>query len=196
MIPVLTRSRAARAAVVVAAGIIASTPSFATERPKGSVKSAPRPFLEAAPLLDGELRKGEAPRQFSFTLFGDTYLCERSYRDASVGPVGSPTAAPEPDIDLGKVVLLCDGQNKLVVRHGSGNLESEAYSFASECRQASKEFRENAGCFCAPGHGIMCVERGFVLSRVGAPFSFSSECRSALKGMEREVEIRFKAPAR
>ena len=166
-------------------------------RPLGLAHAAPgpRPFLQAAPVAPQDLAKGEVPRQFTFALFGDSYLCERLPARA-----GDPFPLPEPASaasDAASVQPVCDGEGRLVFRSDGRTAQTERYSFATECREAEHQFRENGGCFCSPKSAITCIERGFVLEKIGAAFSFSSECKSALKGLARDVEVRFKpTPAR
>jgi hypothetical protein len=95
-----------------------------------------------------------------------------------------------------RMAAFCDGENKLLFRSEGRNVATGAYSFSNECRDALSQFRANGGCFCGPDNALMCLERGFSLAKIGAPFSFGTECRSALKGMNRDVEIKFGVPSR
>ena len=159
----------------------------------------PVPFLEAAPLVNQNLRPGEIPRQFTFTLLGDAFVCEREGRVPSSGSgqgdKGGGTGGVA-ESDVGRVSVLCDGANKLLVRGEGNTMTTDAFSFASACESATRQFRTNAGCFCDPRHAIVCLERGPTLSVVGSGFSFASACDGALKKMDRGVEVRFRSPGK
>ncbi|MCA2961542.1 MAG: hypothetical protein IOD12_14925 [Silvanigrellales bacterium] len=148
-------------------------------------------------MLHQKLRRGEIPRQFSFALFGESFVCEKEGRGRADHAEGSGAKWPFPlptsaEPEAGRFSALCDGEHKMIVRGEGVTLSSGSFTFANACAAGVKQFKEQGGCFCDAEHAVVCLDRGPTLLKIGSAFSFAGDCAKALGNRERGIEVRYR----